>query len=110
MLDHLHAATFGAQLNSSFRIHLSPRHIVEVELVDVTERGSTDGKQPWGAVRQERFSIVFRGPPEGLLQQGMYQMQHDHLGAFELFLVPVGRDKDGVYYEAVFNRLRRQDE
>ena len=44
-----------------------------------------------------------------LLQQGMYQLQHDQLGALELFLVPVGRDHEGLYYEAVFNRLRRSD-
>jgi hypothetical protein len=39
----------------------------------------------------------------------MYQLQHERLGAFELFLVPVGQDQDGVYYEAVFNRLQRQN-
>jgi hypothetical protein len=39
----------------------------------------------------------------------MYQIQHDQLGAFDLFLVPVSQDQDGVYFEAVFNRLRRPD-
>jgi hypothetical protein len=43
------------------------------------------------------------------LQQGMYELQHAHLGTLELFLVPVGQDHTGLYYEAVFNRLRGRD-
>jgi hypothetical protein len=109
MLEHLHAATFGAQLHTQFSILLASPPVVDVELVEVTERGSADSRQPAAAVRQERFSIVFRGPRERPLGQGTYQMQHDHLGAFELFLVPIGQDHTGVYYEAVFNRLRQQD-
>jgi len=109
MLDQLHAATFSAQLHSLFKILPSAMPLVEVELIEVAERGSADATPPRAAARQERFSIVFRGPRERLLQQGIYQMQHDHLGAFELFLVPVGQDQHGIYYEAVFNRIRRQD-
>jgi hypothetical protein len=107
MSEYLRAGTFSAQLNTPFRIHLAPITTMEVELVEVTPKGAFDSQQPQAAACQERFSIVFRGPHDKVLQQGMYQMQHNQLGAFELFLVPVGRDHDGVYYEAVFNRLRR---
>jgi len=31
------------------------------------------------------------------------------MGEFELFLVPVGRDDGGTFYEAVFNRLIDQE-
>jgi|SRR6266850_3629430 len=109
MSDYLRAGTFRTQLNTPFRVHLSPITAVEVELVEVTEKGVLDGEQRPAAARQERFSLVFRGPRGEPLQQGMYQMQHNQLGAFDLFLVPVGQDHDGVYYEAVFNRLRRLD-
>lgn len=109
MLDQLHAATFSAQLHTQFKILPSTMPLVEVELIEVAERGSADAMPPWAAAHQERFSIVFRGPHERLLQQGIYQMQHDSLGTFELFLVPVGQDQHGIYYEAVFNRIRRQD-
>jgi hypothetical protein len=109
MSDYLRAGTFTSQLNTPFSIHLSPSIAMEVELVEVTEKGGLDGVQRPTAARQERFSLVFRGPPKERVQQGMYQMQHDQLGAFDLFLVPVSQDQDGVYYEAVFNRLRRPD-
>jgi hypothetical protein len=32
-------------------------------------------------------------------------MKHEAIGDFELFLVPIGRDETGTFYEAVFNRL-----
>lgn len=110
MSDDLDAATFSTQLNTAFRILQSSTPVVEVELVEVADKGATDGQQPPAAARrQQRFSLVFRGPRGKLLQQGMYQTQHNQLGSLDLFLVPVGRDHDGVYYEAVFNRLRRPD-
>jgi hypothetical protein len=37
----------------------------------------------------------------------MYRMEHDVLGALDLFLVPIARDEDGFQYEAVFNRLHK---
>ena len=33
-------------------------------------------------------------------------LEHEKLGRFELFLVPVREDPEGYYYEAVFNRFR----
>lgn len=109
MSDDLHAGTFSTQLNTPFSIHVSPTLVMQVELVEVTEKGAADHQHPSAASRQERFSLVFHGSRDILLRQGMYQLQHNQLGAFELFLVPVGQDHDGVYYEAVFNRFRGPD-
>jgi hypothetical protein len=109
MFDCPDASKFSAHLNSEFTIFQAPTPLIGVELVEVTEKRVTGGQRPSAATDQERFSVVFRGPRDKPLEQGMYQMQHDQLGGFDLFLVPVGRDHDGVYYEAVFNRLRRQD-
>lgn len=32
-------------------------------------------------------------------------MDHPAIGAFDIFLVPIKRDPEGMYYEAVFNRF-----
>ena len=109
MFDCPDASTFSAHLHTEFRILQSSTPLVHVELVEVAEKGASQGPQPWAPPLQERFSLVFRGPRGTPLQQGTYQLQHTQLGTFDLFLVPVGRDHDGVYYEAVFNRLRRSD-
>lgn len=55
--------------------------------------------------RQEQFSLTFRGSTERILPQQIYSLKHDVIGDLDLFLVPIGRDESGVYYEAVFNRL-----
>lgn len=48
------------------------------------------------------FSLTFAGPAAPLLPQAIYPLRHAALGALEIFIVPVGRDKDGIAYEAVF--------
>jgi hypothetical protein len=49
------------------------------------------------------FSLIFLGPGEFVLPQQIYALRHDALGELEIFLVPVGRDAEGVRYQAVFN-------
>ena len=44
------------------------------------------------------FSLVFRGGPSPPLPQRIYRVEHELLGAIEIFLVPIAADS----YEAVF--------
>lgn len=60
------------------------------------------------SAQQEQFSLMFHGPPEMFIPQGMYSLKNNTLGTFDLFLVPIGKDENGFSYEAVFNLLRRQ--
>jgi len=66
-----------------------------------------------GAVRSsgqyEAFSILLRGPSDTPLGQGTYRVEHDTIGAFDLFIVPISQDRDGLNYEACFNRLRSEE-
>jgi hypothetical protein len=54
---------------------------------------------------QEMFSLLFRGAADRPLTQATWKLDHATLGSLELFLVPVGQEKRGRFYEAVFNRL-----
>jgi hypothetical protein len=48
------------------------------------------------------FTLDWTGPYEPVLPQDIYTLRHD--GAeFEMFIVAVGRTRDSVQYEAVFN-------
>ena len=96
MSDKLSRAGFAEQLNSKFCLLLEDREI-ELELSEVSELKVTPG--------QEVFSLVFCGPAAFVLPQQCYQLEHDHMGAFDILIVPIRRDDKGVYYEAVFNRL-----
>jgi hypothetical protein len=91
-------STFVQHLNTAFRINVDDTRAVDSVLVEALDVGSTD--------RQEQFSLLFRIAPASPLPQLMYTVEHDHLGAMDLLLVPVGRDDRGLLYEAVFNLLR----
>ena len=56
------------------------------------------GEWPGG---RHPFSLTFRGPAESPLPQATYGLEHADLGAFDLFIVPIGRDDGGMIYEAV---------
>ena len=88
---------FSKHLNTAFRIHLNETETVEAELIDVSEHLVSP--------TQERFSIIFRTSNETFLGQGLRQFDHDQMGSFDLFIVPIGRNDKGTSYEAVFNRL-----
>ena len=84
-------------LNTKFHIPVNDSQRVELELAEISELKQTP--------RNEEFAIVFRGPKEAFLGQGMRSLEHDQLGRFDLFIVPIREDDQGYYYEAVFNRF-----
>lgn len=51
---------------------------------------------------QPAFSLTFEGPPEPVLPQRIYRLEHPALDPLDLFLVPVARTATGLHYEAVF--------
>lgn len=53
-------------------------------------------------IGEKQFSVVFTNPDPMVYEQGVYQVSHAELGAFDLFLVPVFGDSSEVHYEAVF--------
>ena len=48
------------------------------------------------------FSLVFQGPAEPRLTQGMHDLGHAEHPLAGVFLVPIGRNDEGYIYEAVF--------
>lgn len=49
------------------------------------------------------FSLVFLARDPRVLPQRLYRMEHDELGELTIFLVPIGKDAEGVSYHATFN-------
>lgn len=50
----------------------------------------------------ESYALLFRGPPQPMLEQRIHRLVHGD-DQLEIFLVPVGRDDSGIKYEAIFN-------
>jgi len=93
-------AEFSKHVNTKFRVASEPP--IELELVEVKGYLSKAHEQ----TGMERFSAFFNGPREPFLRQRVYELEHDQMGAFELFLVPIAEDKNGFRYEAVFNYFK----
>ncbi len=100
LLEDFTVETFSEHLGSTFRIHPGVPPPLDVELISATGLGGSTGEEPPGS--RQPFSIVFRGPGDALLPQRIYRMEHDRIGSFELFIVPIGPDEKGLRYEAIF--------
>jgi hypothetical protein len=99
MIEDVTAGTFSEILNTRFRLNLTQSDVLELELIKVEDLATS--------AKQERFSVIFRGPRDRGLSQGTYSFEHDKLGTLDLFIVPIGMEEDGVVYEAAFNRLKK---
>lgn len=99
-LDELTEEVFAGQLNTTFYVPLNERR-VELELVSVAgDKSSLDKIEG-----VERFSIYFLGPGDFYLPQRIYRIEHEALGALDIFIVPVGVQDKRYQYEAVFNHI-----
>ena len=54
---------------------------------------------------QECFSLVFKAPIDAPQVQALYRLSHPVIGTADIFLVPFKKTDEGLFYEAVFNRL-----
>jgi len=97
MLEKLKRTTFAKHVNTEFHIHDPATRPFPLNLSQVVKRTKS--------AQQETFSLLFHGPATHFLPQGIHKLKHEQLGEVDIFLVPVGKDKDGFEYEAVFNRL-----
>jgi hypothetical protein len=90
-LEALSADDFTALRGDRFQVAPDDAAPFEVELVEVTELA----REPGG---RAPFSIVFQGGPSPPVPQRIYRVEHEQLGAIEIFLVPIAPDR----YEAIF--------
>ena len=100
MASTLTEAEFSKHLNTKFRVTGDPP--IELELTGIKGYSSRPNEQSG----MERFSVFFEGSGDFFLPQRVYTLEHDSMGAFELFLVPIARDEKSFRYEAVFNYFK----
>jgi hypothetical protein len=98
-LDALERADFAAHLGTTF--HLRGPDGATHELV--LREASPHPHLPPAPGRRRGFSVVFRSASPAHLPQATYRLDHDALGALDVFLVPIGPLDGGMGYEAVFN-------
>ena len=100
MTAELTEKEFSKHVNTKFRV--VNEEPIELELTEVKGYLGQANER----TGMERFSAFFHGPSDRFLPQRSYPLEHEVMGAFELFLVPIARDETGFRYEAVFNYFK----
>lgn len=98
MTDLLTFTTFNPLVGQKFRVSSGNHDEEKLELIEVNALPVQDN-----APRQEPFSLVFRGDKACGLWQGSVQLEHASIGSTDFFLVPIGEDDKGMYFQALFN-------
>jgi hypothetical protein len=101
-LANLTVDAFQPRVGDRFRIRPSPESTIDAELIEARALGESGRSPAKGSVRPTPFALLFRTTLKGALPQRIYQVEHDEMGAYDIFLVPVGPDAVGMVYEAIF--------
>ncbi|WP_298867387.1 hypothetical protein [uncultured Gimesia sp.] len=98
MQSKLTKDSFDSLLNSEFRVQVDETQSVKLQLIEVTPLEAMVTDDPV-TLRGDPFVLVFKGLDETALTQQIYDFEHEQLGHFSIFIVPISPD----HYEAVFN-------
>jgi hypothetical protein len=105
-LDRLTRSRFTELRGSRFWVYPALGDPARLTLVEASVLRSPTGRRI-GAKRangRNAFSLVFEGSATDAFPQNTYQLEHDRLGVFHLFLVPVGPPRDGLQqYQAILS-------
>jgi hypothetical protein len=93
-------ATFTAALKTKFVVQTKGFRGIVLTLAEVKDIGAVPDRAVAG---RESFSLLFRSA--NALKQRSYTLKHEVMGTFDLFIVPLPKDKLGRRYVAVINRL-----
>lgn len=88
---------FADFLNETFTVErVEPT--LELELIEVDVRGA----QGSGGSR-EPFTLIFAGPIERVLIEGLHGLRHEKAGRFDLYIMPIVSSGPRQSYQVIFN-------
>ena len=97
ILAQIKPTLMAEYVGTDFEVLDNPGQVFCLRLTEVVAHVKTE--------HNETFSLLFRGPLDQFIRQGIHRLKQAKLGELEIFLVPTAQDKDGFQYEAVFNHL-----
>lgn len=98
MADAYELSTYEPHVGGTFLLEFADHPPVELTLA---EAAPGPWQRPEGG--KIAFRLEFSGPPDPVLAQATYRMQHAELGELDIFIVPIARDDDAATYEAIIN-------
>jgi hypothetical protein len=107
-LDQISYPALAGQINTLFRVHLGGGRTVDFKLLKAPLAPPTPvriGRRLPGDAGNEKFSLIFSGPGNELIEPAIYRFEHERLGRFDMYIGQIGtRSAENVRYETVFNR------
>ena len=95
MAEQLTAETFQPLVGQAFKVR-DGRHALTLATVDAGP--------PQPGWERAPFNLIFQGPPDHLLPEGLYGLEAQGGEAFDLYLIPVHTPAPGRQdYQAAFN-------
>jgi hypothetical protein len=92
------AEWFRQQVDTVFRVRSDDGSRVALQLMSVTDRSASS--------HIEQFSLIFHAPSGTANLDGTRACEHQALGHFDLFIVPIGKTTGTPHmYEACFSRF-----
>lgn len=98
MSDEFTLDRFLPHVGEVFHVRSGEAEAIPVLLSEIT-RLATDGSP---LRRREPFSLIFHAAPGSWLDQQIYRVEKPGLEPFDCFLVPIGPDRFGMRFEAVY--------
>lgn len=100
MSDGYTVAGFQPHLNETFEIVLSSSERIMLQLVEIRVLSTQMPEYS----SNDAFALYFldREHPGSFLPQATYTLEHAALGKLDLFIVPLGPQRDGMRYEVIF--------
>jgi hypothetical protein len=90
---------YAGHLRQVFSVLVGAEGSVDMTLVEARRRPP----RVVAGIRAEPFVLYFKSQSHILLPQKTYSFKIGEEKPYSIFIVPVGRERDGVVYEAVFN-------
>jgi hypothetical protein len=96
MLEKLTSDDFKGRVGDTFTATTADDRRLNLTLTAVDELSAP----PQGA--RTPFSLEFRDEAQDHVPQQTVAIEHPEMGAFDLFVVPLGPGPEGMRYEAIF--------
>lgn len=102
MLETFTVEMFAPHVGDKFQFFYNTSDALDLELISAKELGTESAKE-WNKVSgRAPFTLIFLGPSDRVLSQGICRVKHDGMDPFEIFVVPIGPNQEGMQYEVIF--------
>jgi hypothetical protein len=92
-------SVFTALRGENFVLRLPDGATQDLELVEIRDFG----RRATANGELSNYGLTFLARAQAPLPQAIYRLEHALLEPMDVFLVPIGRDAEGIRYEAIFN-------